>query len=410
MKYVFRSIVLASVAALIVACEESFGPIQELPRELSIAEADLVQADNRFAFKLFHEINRQEGDTNIFISPLSVAMALGMTLNGAAGSTEQAMLETLELQGLSRDAVNDAYRTLIDLLRNLDPNVEFLLANSIWYAQGRAFEQDFLDVNRLFFDAEIRALDFGDPSTPQVINDWVYSNTNGRIEEIIEDGIPANVIMYLINAVYFKGDWTYQFDESRTHDAEFTLVDGSNATVDMMSQGGEIDLRSTWSDGVLVADLPYGGDAFCMTILLPETAADIQSLVDDLTQTRWETWIAALDSSSMEVSLPKFTLEYEITLNDVLQALGMEVAFNPGAADFTRMYQPGGIWIDSVIHKTFVDVNEAGTEAAAVTAVTMRELSVPSSLTVNRPFVFVIRERFSGSILFMGKVLDPTAG
>ena len=404
-------IVLLSIITITFAgCDGSVGPIGDLPRELSIAESNLIDADNRFAFKLFQEVNRFEGDTNVFISPLSVAMALGMTLNGADGTTEQAMLETLELAGLSRDAVNEAYRTLIDLLRNLDPNVEFLIANSIWHAQNRVPSQDFLDINQQYFDAEVAALDFGDPSAAQTINEWVYSNTNGKIEEIIENGIPANVIMYLINAVYFKGDWTYQFDKDRTHDADFRLADGSMTTVDMMSQTGEIEIRTIWTPGLMVAELPYSGDAYCMTILLPDAAEDIGSIVEDMTENNWQSWLDGLETGVMHVNLPKFTLEFELALNDALKGLGMEVAFSPSQADFTRMYPGGGVWIDTVLHKTFVDVNEEGTEAAAVTSVSMRELSGPSSLTVDRPFVFVIRERHSGTILFMGKVMDPTAG
>jgi len=392
---------------LLAGCDGSFAPVGELPRDLSIAETQLIEADNRFAFKLFREINRMEGDTNIFISPLSVAMALGMTLNGADGATEQAMLETLELQGLSRDAVNESYRTLIDLLRNLDPNVEFRLANSIWHASDRVPAQEFLDINQQYFDAEVSPLDFGDPAAAQTINDWVYSSTIGKIEKIIDNGIPANVIMYLINAVYFKGDWTFQFDKARTHNANFSLVDGSTTTVDMMSQEGELEIRSTWSEGMLVAELPYSGDAFCMTILLPDRPENIGAVLDDLTVDNWNNWIDGLETSDLRVSLPKFTLEYELALNDALKALGMEVAFDAGSADFTRMYPGGGVWIDTVLHKTFVDVNEEGTEAAAVTSVTMRELSAPPMLLVNRPFVFLIRERFSGSILFMGKVMNP---
>ncbi len=402
-----RLFLFVCIGASIAGCDGSFGPLGELPRDLSVAEGQLIDADNRFAFKLFREINRLEGDTNIFISPLSVALALGMTLNGADGTTEQAMMETLELQVLSREAMNESYRTLIDLLRNLDPNVEFQLANSIWHAQHRVPAQEFLDINQQYFDAEVAALNFGDPAAVNTINDWVYSNTNGKIEKIIDDGIPVNVIMYLINAVYFKGDWTYQFDKDRTRDADFYLADGSTTTVQMMSQEAEIELRSTWRDRILVAELPYSGDAYCMTILLPDEPEDIGSVVDELTEGNWNGWIDGLYESEMAVSLPKFTLEYELALNDALKALGMEVAFDPAEADFTRMYPSGGVWIDTVLHKTFVDVNEEGTEAAAITSVSMRELSAPSMLLVNRPFVFVIRERLSGTILFMGKVVNP---
>jgi serine protease inhibitor len=395
---------------LLVACGggDVLGPIEGLPRELSIAEGQLIEADNRFAFKLFREISRQEGDSNIFISPLSAAMALGMTYNGAAGSTQVAMQEVLELQGMGLQEVNESYRSLIDLLRNLDPRVEFLLANSIWYRQGYPIEQEFLDLNREYFDAEVAALDFSSPAAPGTINAWVRENTANRIDSIVVGPISPLTVMYLINAIYFKGDWVYQFDRNLTMSAPFMLKDGSETLVPMMSHGGKVEIGINWADGVVLGDIAYGGGAYSMTVLLPTTASDIDSLVTRLTQENWDRWIAGLGSTEIEVQLPKFTLEYAITLNDVLTALGMGIAFDPGRADFSRMYAGGGVYIDSVVQKTFVDVNEEGTEAAAVTSVVVGRSSAGTSFVVDRPFLFVIRERYSGAIMFMGKILDPT--
>ncbi len=394
---------------LLVACGggDVLGPIEGLPRELSIAEGQLIEADNRFAFKLFREISRQEGDSNIFISPLSAAMALGMTYNGAAGSTQVAMQEVLELQGMNLQEVNESYRSLIDLLRNLDPRVEFLLANSIWYRQGYAIEQEFLDLNRQYFDAEVAALDFNSSSAADTINAWVRENTANRIDSIVVGPISPLTVMYLMNAIYFKGDWVYQFDKNLTTSAPFTLKDGSVASVPMMSHGDPIEIGIAWADQVVVGDIAYGGGAYSMTVLLPETASDIDSLVGRLTQENWNGWIAGLGTTEIEVQLPKFTLEYAITLNDVLTALGMGIAFDSFRADFTRMCATCALYIDSVVQKTFVDVNEEGTEAAAVTSVVMADRGA-ASFVVNRPFLFVIRERFSGTILFMGKIMDPT--
>jgi serpin B len=406
-----RLLLACGGAIVILGCGDSVGPIDgpitSLPRELSIAEESLIEADNTFALKLFREINLQEGDKNLFVSPLSVAMALGMTYNGASGTTQQAMQQTLELQGLDIGEVNQSYRDLIDLLRNLDPRVEFAIANSIWHRETMTFEQAFLAVNQQFFDAEVSALDFADPSASQTINAWVSDNTNGKIDKIVPDDIPANIIMYLINAIYFKADWTYQFENSMTHDAAFTRGDGSEVTVDMMSQDGEIPVAMRWSDELLIFELPYGGEAFQMTVLLPSVNGDIGDLIAILTQENWSNWLDELSSSEIGVSLPKFTLEYELVMNDVLAAMGMAEAFSP-AADFSNMFAPGGIWIDEVKHKAFVQVDEEGTEAAAVTSVSMTD-SAPLSVVVDRPFLFVIRERLSGTILFMGKVMDPTA-
>jgi serpin B len=399
-------------AAVLVACGD-FGPtpITELPRPLSVAEERLVEADNRFAFKLFREINAQDTtEGNIFVSPLSVGMALGMTYNGAAGTTRDDMHQTLELQDMTLQDVNEAYHSLIDLLLNLDPAVEFTLANSIWYREDIEIVPDFLGRCQQYFDAQVRALDFADPTAANTINAWVDEQTRGKIREIVAPPIDPITIMFLINAIYFKGDWTQQFDRDLTHDAPFQLADGSETTVHMMTHDGEVPVRVVFDADALVtvADLPYGGQAYSMTIVMPWEASRIEALVEDLDRPRWNRWIAALDSTAMRLSLPKFTLEYEITLNDVLKALGMEEAFT-GAADFTNLYRgPERAFITEVKHKTFVDVHEEGTEAAAATSVAIGLTSAPQSVYVDRPFVFAIRERHSGTILFLGKMLDPS--
>jgi serine protease inhibitor len=388
-----------------------FGPIDELPRELSIAEGKLIEADNGFAFELFREINEQEGDKNIFISPLSVAMALGMTYNGAAGSTQVAMQEVLQLQGMSLQEVNESYRSLIDLLRNLDPRVEFIIANSIWYRDTYTFEQEFIDLNRQYFDAEVTPLDFNAPSAAQTMNDWVNEKTYGKIPEIVESPIDPLTIMFLLNAIYFKGTWTHQFDENKTRPSPFLLDNGTEITVDMMIQDEEVDLETAFDDGYRIANISYGGGAYSMTIVLPPAEEGAGPIPSAPTQEDWNAWVNSLYQTAMCLRMPKFRLEYEIGLKDVLSALGMSIAFEPDSANFTKLYSGGGkTWIQSVKHKTFVDVNEEGTEAAAATAVEVRNENAPSCFVVNRPFLFAIREKYSGTILFLGKIVDPTAG
>jgi serpin B len=273
------------------------------------------------------------------------------------------------------------------------------------------FEQEFLDLNVQYFDAEVSALDFNSPSAANTINDWVYENTSGRIEEIVDSPIDPLTIMFLINAIYFKADWASQFDKDLTRDAPFFLEDGSQTTVEMMRHEDEVSINFyyDWDEHIQVIDLPYGGQAYSMTILLPEESDGIADLIEELTHDQWNGWIAALDSTSRYVSMPKFTLEYELTMNDVLSALGMSIAFDPNAADFTNMYAPGGAYISKVKHKTYVDVDEEGTEAAAVTSVEIGLTSAgPQPIVIDRPFVFAIRENHSGTILFVGKMLDPT--
>jgi len=403
------------VAALAVRCsEDPVGPaaeITQLPRDLTAAEQELIQSDNTFGLKLFREIHAQEeAGKNLFISPLSVAMALGMTYNGAAGTTYEAMQETLELQGLSLEEVNQSYRSLIDLLADLDPTVQWLLANSIWYRQGLPVRQEFLDVNQQYFDALVAALDFSHPDAAPTINNWVSEKTNGRIEEIVDAPIPWYVVMYLINAIYFKGDWTVQFDPDLTADRPFTLADGSQKQVPMMTYPDAVVVGYFQDEDVQALDLPYGGKAYSMTILLPPQASDIAALVGSLDSERWASIVAGLATTELNVVMPKYTLEYELEMKDVLTALGMGVAFVEGAADLSKICcAPGDLFISKVKHKTFVEVNEEGTEAAAVTSVEVSYTSAPLTVFVDRPFLFVIRERLSGTILFMGLIMDPAA-
>ncbi len=407
-----RRSVLAVLLVGAGACGDGLlAPILELPRQLTVAEEQLVEADNRFAFKLFRQVNtEEENGANVFISPLSVGMALGMTYNGAAGTTRDAMQETLELQDLTLQEVNESYQSLIQLLIELDPHVEMLIANSIWYRQGIQVVPAFIDLNRQYFDAEVTALNFDAPSAANTINDWVHDKTQGRIARIVEPPIPSLTIMYLINAIYFKGDWTSKFDKDLTRDAPFTLADGSQASVPTMSSGAKISLRAFGDSEVLVADLPYGGQAFSMTLVVPRDESRIIELSKTLTRDRWDTWITALQDDSIEVVMPKFTLEYDVTLNDVLKALGMAVAFSDTEADFSNLYAgPERAYISEVKHKTFVEVNEEGTTAAAVTSVNVAVTSAPMVIRVDRPFIFAIRERLSGTILFMGRMMNPGA-
>ena len=403
------------VALVAVACSEPAGPglITQLPRQLTAAERSLIQADNRFAFKLLGALAASESpDSNLFISPLSMAMALGMAYNGAAGATADGMARALELEGLSIDEVNRSYRDLIALLRRLDPRVTFEIANAIWYddAYAHVFRPTFIETNRTYFDAVVRALAFGDPTAAQTINGWVSDKTRGRIPTIVPDPIPDSLIMYLINAIYFKGDWTQQFDKTLTRDAPFQLRDGSSATVRMMSHGEEVSARVAWGTDVDVLDLPYGGQAYSMTVVVPRQPGEIDALVAGLTQERWDAWIAALESEPVQVLLPKFRQAYSPqTLIPVLKALGMTPAFcDELGVDLSSIGgQPGDLCISTVAHKAFVDVNEEGTEAAAATAVGVGLTSAPPSFAVDRPFIFAIRENLSGAILFLGRMVRP---
>ena len=417
MRSIVRPLLAIAGGMLVVQCHEASltapRPITALPRTLSAAETGLISADNRFAFSLFGEIARQTSpDSNLFISPLSAAMALAMAYNGAAGATQAEMQQVLQLDGMTLDDVDQSYRSLIGLLRGLDPQVAFTIANSVWYDPNPVYAPtpDYLATTRTYFDARVESLDFKSPSAAPTINAWVSDQTHGKIPTIVPDPIPPDAVAYLINAIYFKGSWTARFDKGLTRPGTFRLANGAAATVPMMTHGHSVRVRYARAEGVTVLDLPYGGEAFSMTIVLPQVAGGIDSLVQGLTEERWRGWVAALDSGSLEVVMPKFTLTYGLTMNDVLRALGMPSAFcDAPHPDFTRLNPSGALCISDVRHKTFVDVNEEGTEAAAATSVEISFTSLAAPLQVDRPFVFAIRERLSGTILFLGRVMNPAA-
>ncbi|MFQ5639825.1 MAG: serpin family protein [bacterium] len=393
----------------IVFAQCAHNPVAPEARELTDLEKRLVESDNQFGFKLFKEIVKKETDKNVFISPLSVSMALGMTLNGANGETQAAMEQTMELSGLTTDEINRSYQSLIKLLTNLDRKIIFQIANSIWTRQDWTFEQDFIDINKTYFDAVVQSLDFNDPKAVDIMNSWVKENTNGLIEEIIEAPIDPLTVMFLINAIYFKGTWTYEFDKEQTKDDVFILLDGVQKTVEMMHLNG--DLPYFENESLQAVDLPYGDGLFSMTILLPKSEVELDSLIAEFNPENWQGWLSGFSERAVALSLPKLKLEYEKALNDVLKALGMAVAFHPKQADFSRMYTgPKDLYISEVKHKTFVEVNEEGTEAAAVTSVEVTTTSAgPKGIRmhVDHPFVLVIRENHSGTILFMGKIVEP---
>ena len=408
---VSRRIVPLLGAALLAACDEPItapDELKELPRQLTAAERSVIASSNQFAFGLLREANREVPGKNLFLSPLSASLALGMTMNGAQGSTFDAMRGTLAFGTLSQGEINASYRGLIDLLVELDPRVRMEIANSIWYRDTFPFHQAFFDTTRTYFDAEVDGLDFNSPASVPRINGWVKEKTSGKITDIVQE-ISPQTVMYLINAIYFKGTWTQRFDPANTRDAPFFDAAGQRATrtVKMMFRDGNVRLYD--GDGFQAVDLPYGNGAFSMTILLPHRDGSVEETLASLDATKWGRMVEGFADRPFGVMLPKFRLEYEQHLVDALTALGMGPAFTPYVADFTGMSPRGrDLYISDVLQKTFVEVNEEGTEAAAVTKVEIRETSAPPVFMVDRPFVFAIREKFSGTILFMGKIVEPS--
>ena len=383
------------------------------PKEINLTQKGkiLVEADNLFGINLFKEVlEAAEPEENVMISPLSVSLALAMTYNGADGDTKEAMEKTLELSGFTVDEINENYKLLIDALASVDPKVLMSIANSIWYKQTFEVEQDFINVNQNYFYAEVSPLDFNNPDAVTTINNWVAEKTNDKITEIL-DAIPADAVMYLINAIYFKGIWKYEFDESDTEEKPFYLSDGTTKDVPMMVQEASFNYLS--NDIMQAVEMPYGAGNYSMIILLPQSNKTPDDIIDQLSNENWNKWLNEFyEAEKVQIHLPKFRFEYKNLLNDALKNMDMEIAFDPDNADFSKINPNGGLFISRVIHKTFIEVNEEGTEAAAVTAV---EVSLTSAgggdgtifFHVNQPFVFAIKEKYTNTIIFMGKVMEP---
>ena len=408
---------LAILAAIVLAsaCADPSGPppspalLTELPRPLTAAEVRVRDASNSFAFGLLRTVNRTHRDSNVFVSPLSASMALGMTLNGARGLTLDSMRVALGVAGVPLDEVNEGYRTLAALVRGLDPSTDLRIANSVWSRSGFAVEPAFTAAVREHFGGSAQTLDFDSPAAARTINAWVGEHTAGRIPTIIDGPISASAVMYLINAVYFKGVWRDAFDPADTRADSFRALDGP-LPVRMMR--GEIEGASYHrAPGVTVVELPYGNGAFAMTIALPDSGASTEAFTDSLTPARWAAWTAALRPSTVDVAMPRFRLEWSDRLNAPLAALGMGIALDRARADLTGINRAGGLFISEVRQKTYVDVDEKGTEAAAVTSVRVDIVSAPlvPTVRVDRPFVVALRERLTGAILFVGKVARPAA-
>jgi serpin B len=409
--------VLATVL-LVAACDSPADPqpvqkIESLPRALTSDELALVDAGEAFAFDFLREVFRDEDPAvNVFVSPLSASMALGMALGGAETETFEAMRAALRLDGLEREQIGVAYRSLIDLLSGLDPTVRVEIANSVWHREGFTLESAYVSEVERDFLARVEALDFADPGAVDVINTWVDEATEGLIDGIVDPPIDPLTMAFLINAIYFEGAWTLRFDPDRTAPDDFRRSDGATVTVPFMSMSDRVFPYAQTPDYRAI-ELPYGGEAFVMNVVLPSEAVGMDAFVESLDAGSWADIVGGLADTELLVVLPRFRLEYDKNLNEVLKALGMEVAFDEAAADFSRMHRDARdlqLHISRVKQKAFVEVDEEGTRAAAVTSVEVGVTSAPPMFRADRPFVFAIRERLSGTILFTGVVQDPSAG
>ena len=396
--------------ALAVACSGATEPrpqpspvLEALPRALSAGEQKIIAANNEFSFSLFRQLGSAESDSNVFVSPLSASMALGMAMTGASGTTFDEMRATLGFGTTSESEIDQGYKSLITLLRGLDPGVDFRIANSIWTREGFPVTPAFLDAGRTWFDAQAASLDFASPNAVKSINDWVSTATAGKIPTIL-DQIKSDEVMFLINAIYFKGSWRARFDPALTIDAPFHGIAGDQPMKLMHREG---TIRYMQTPAFSAVDLPYGNSAYSMSVLLPNVGQSVDEVLASLRTDTWSAWTTQFQDAELDLHLPRLALTWERMLIPDLQALGMRAAFQAGGADFSRISPLGDrLFISTVKQKTYVNVNEEGTEAAAVTNVGISLTSAPlrTQFRVDRPYVFVIRERLSGTILFLGAI------
>jgi len=391
------------IPLLFSACESDIDIKKEAePIRLKVGMEKRVAQDNEFAWDLFKQVLDNTKEANTFISPLSVSIALGMTWNGADGKTKSEMESTLKMSGMSEKEINEYYQIMQNSLVKIDPSTKLNIANSIWYKEGYPIYKSFLDVNKEYFNAEVSALDFSNPKSLDIINNWCSEKTNGLIKDPL-DRIPADAIMYLINAIYFKGIWSSEFKENDTSEKDFVSSSGKTNKVDMMQQ--EQTFNYFEDDKAQYLDMPYGNKAFSMTVILPKQKNTIESYLKDFDMDEWNRIVENLSPREVKVYFPKFKVQSKLELQDVLSIMGMPLAFDT-EADFSRMSE-GDLLISRIIHSTYCDVNEKGTEAAAVTVVEVGVTSMPLENPVfnaNRPFIFIIREKSTGVILFMGKM------
>lgn len=385
---------------------------QQPPDIPSPLDTRIVEASNQFGLNLFQQLTNVQKGENVFISPISISMALAMAYNGSDAATLDEIASALgwsEL-GLTTEEINGGYFALLQHLTKSKQGIKVNIANSLWTRKDEQFHQSFLDITQHFYDASIKKLDFSSSDAVSTINRWVEDETKGKIKKIIDGSIDSDAILFLMNAIYFKGDWSQEFKESNTREKSFTRSDQAQVPVQMMIQEGKYEY---WQDkGFQAIRLPYGAGEMNMLIILPDPSNNLDSLIKQIAANP-TAWQQSYSQHKGEIQLPRFSFEYESNLNKALQFLGMELAFDPNRADFSKMIDtPPNVYINEVKHKSIIEVNEKGSEAAAVTSIEVSVTSAPLEddkfqMSVDRPFFFAIEDRETGCWIFMGAVNDP---
>ncbi|MGZ3756208.1 MAG: serpin family protein [Mucilaginibacter sp.] len=404
MKKQIRILSIAFIVVLSASCKKDSSSINAGKNLVLTAEQQqMVIANNVFNFKLFNTIAAgNTGNANLLLSPFSVSIAMAMTNNGSKGDTYNAINTAMNFTGFTSAQLNPYYNNLITNLPQLDPHTSLQIANSIWYGQSISVVPQFLQTNTNYYNALVQSLDFNNPASVNTINNWVNSQTKGKIPTIVNQ-IPSNVVMYLINAIYFKSTWANRFDATQTNKQTFYLADNTQVQTDFMN--GKISYNAYSDTTASVFELPYSNNKYSMVIAMPGYGKSVASLAATIDQVKWQQWMSKLSPVTGQISMPKFSFSYDVLLNNALITLGMGNAFT-SAADFGNISTTEPLQITAVNHKTFIEVDENGTTAAAATSVVIGTTAALPP-TINHPFIFAIREMSSGLILFTGIVNNP---
>lgn len=404
-------LLLACITSILVSCDrlkDDPPPGDPVPVDLTLKQKEVVDSANAFAFDLFRPIIEEaDGGENLMVSPFSITSALSMVLNGAAGETFNAVRHTLRYDEQTLEEINETYLKLMEDMVPVDPRVTMEIANSVWVEKRLTVKQPYIDALKAWYLAEAINIDVSDPGAVDLVNGWIEDKTHDKIRDML-DYLSPDLAMLLINAIYFNGKWRYQFDKKETSDKPFYITPDAPVNVPMMYQ--KENFAVTRTDNATLVELPYGQGNYTMVVMLPDEGVSLANAASTLNPESWSQWMQQLSHGTAEVqlSLPKFEYEYKRNLNDDLKAMGMGIAFT-GAADFSNI-SDRSILISRVLHQTYIKSDEEGTEAAAATVVEFELTSMPPGPTVvniNRPFLYFIRESTTGTLVFMGQVVDP---
>ena len=416
MKRIMIYAVAASILCCNYSCNKDNTPIQEDfpedvnlfdPIELTVKQGEKANADNRFAFNIFKEVSALKG-VNTFFSPLSLNMALGMLYNGASGGTRTEMAEVLGMADFTETEINEYYQKMTQALLKIDPLTDISIANSIWYRDWLPVKQPFIDINQTYFDAVVKALDFSKPDAADTINKWCAEKTKDKIKEIIENPINDGVMMYLMNTLYFKSKWYSEFNKMQTKQDDFTKTNNQKEKVNMMQQTAVFPYYA--DKRLQCVEMPFGNRAFSMVAILPANDMNIDEFINNFNDSKWQNIINNLRKKNVWLKLPRFKIECDIPLNDPVMNVGIKRIFSGGFGNISDF----PLAVSKIKQKTFVEVNEKGAEAVAVTVIEMVTTCdlegptiIPVSFFANRPFLYLIKEKSTGTILFIGRMDAP---